>query len=301
MPTSSPGGQLCRELRKHAEEICLPHLIGHEALAPVADDVTFAIVGSVATGKCCADSDIDIAVVVSGRTYAYLRSIVPDLTQRWCSGRPAQEIVGGRQLHWYAVSTIQVKRELLSHNDGAMYAYGTARALRDPHSRLRRIVARYGPQVEEVRASRIEGKLDMLLRRAQVLTQASAAGRVMVADIGLEVIKLGLKTVALLDGALGLRKDLEGCAFTGALGRRLRPCFVRALAGIGDIARTRRLGKQVVMRCLVRPLQEAIEESSGAARSLGLRVGLPRPDPRHAEPQPSVAALWARRSEWLPR
>jgi len=270
-----------------------------DALAPVADDVAFAIVGSVATGFCRTDSDIDIAVIVSERVRRLLRSRVPHLVERWGGGRPTEEVVAGRQLHWYAVSTTEVRRALLCHNDGAMYAYGTAQVLRDPNGRLGRIVARHGPQVAKVRASRIEGKLDMLQRRAGVLPRAYRDGRVMVARMALEVIVLGLKTIALLDGAVGFRKDLEACAFAGGLGGALRAKLLQALAGIGELGRADRLTKQLVVGSIVRPLGEVVDACRCAARSQGMRDGLPRPDPRHVEPQPPPALLWKRRSEWL--
>jgi len=299
-PAPRRESRLCKQLRKHAQEVCFPYLASHKALAPVAQDAAFAIVGSVATGFCRAGSDIDIAVIAPDRSYRLVRRRVPGLTQRWRSGRPAEEIIGGRQLHWYAVSTTDVRRALLCHNDGAMYAYGTARILQDPGARLARLLARYGPHVADVRAARIAGKLDMLQRRAGVLSHMHC-NRLVVAQVALEALTLSFKAAALLDGAEGFRKDLEALVSKGRVGRALMLYFLQVLAGVGSLGEAARVTQRLVARRVSRPLAEMIETLEREARSQGLRTGLPRPDPRHAEPQPSPAMLWQQRAEWQAR
>lgn len=290
-------------LWRHAVGACLPHLLELDALQPFADRLSAAVVGSVATGTCDPDSDIDIALLASDRTYAALRSSTPEeWLPKWESGRPLSARVEGESLHWCVTRLCGVRRALLCHNDGAMYTYGTARVLRDPRGQFGRIIREHGPGVESVRKARTEGKLDMLIRRTRILDAAQRDGRVALATVTLEVIRIGLKTVALLDGVhADPRKHLESTALSGPIGASLRPSFLDALRGMAILGEDGRVAKRDVIRQLRKPLQHVTDELCEAARASGFTVGLARPDPRHAEPQPPPKALWQRRAEWQHR
>jgi hypothetical protein len=302
-PSHARQERLQARLWRHAVGACLPHLLELDALQPFRDSLSLVVVGSVATGMCDADSDIDIAAIASDRTYAALRSSAPEeWARKWESGRPLSARVEGESLHWYVTRLSGLRMALQCHNDSAMYHYGIARVLSDPRGRFGRVLAEHGPDAEGVRRARTEGKLDMLMRRTRILDAVQRDGRVALATVTLEVIRLGLKTVALLDGVhANPRKHLESTALRGPIGASLRPGFLEALRGMAILGEDGPVAKRDVIRQLRKPMQHVTDELRGAARASGFTVGLAKPDPRHGEPQPDPKALWKRRAEWQHR
>ena len=80
-------------LQEFAESKCLPYLLSLPRFASNIERLSFILVGSVATGLCREDSDIDIAIVCDGRTY----EVVSNGTQ-WAIGKPSETRIDRRNL-----------------------------------------------------------------------------------------------------------------------------------------------------------------------------------------------------------
>lgn len=260
-----------RRLREWAAHVALPFVIEAEKLP--RRSVSVLLIGSAATGRCREDSDVDLAILCQPRLYQRLCQGKP-----WANGRPTEVHLGDMQLHYFPQSVEAVQQALQALDDHAHYTYGTALPLVDRSSL-------YGDRIaplagsEAFRKARLEGKLDMLLRRLAALRACALEGEPLVlCRMSLEVVSLALKTVALIDGVpFDPRKRLMETALSGPLGRRLKPAFSTALL----CASAWRPGKP--NRLFLNHMQRLQSRLKSAARTAGYTVGLPKPDRRAAE------------------
>lgn len=255
-------------LREWAAHVALPFVLDAERLSPRS--VSVLLVGSAATGHCREDSDVDLAILC--RRHLFLRV---SQGKPWKSGRPTEVFLEGRRLHYFAQSVEDVQHALQALDDKAHYMYGTALPLLDRSCLyVGRIAALAGSQA--FRKARIEGKLDMLLRRLRVLRYSLEP--LTLSQISLEVVTLALKTVALLDGVpFDPRKRLMETALSGSLGRRLTEAFSAAL----HCASSWRPGRP--NSSFLNHMQRLQSRLTSAARKAGYAVGLPKPDHRAGE------------------
>ncbi len=87
------------ELQEYAKSKCLPYLLDLPRFASSIEQLSFIIVGSVATGLCEENSDIDIAIVCDGEIYETI-----SYETQWDSGRPSETRMDGIQLHYYGIT-----------------------------------------------------------------------------------------------------------------------------------------------------------------------------------------------------
>lgn len=261
---------LC-QLRDWAAHRALPFVLQTEGLSPRS--VSILVVGSVAAGNCRPSSDVDLAILCRPRVFSRISQGKP-----WAAGRPSKTCLDGRQLHYFAQSVKALEGRLRDLDDRAHYVYGTALPLLDRPSFYADRIAPLANS-EAFRKTRLEGKLDMLLRRLGALRGcAPEAEPLVLSQMSLEIVSLALKVVALLDGVpFDPRKRLMETALCGPLGRQLKRTFAAALLcasawkpGTGNPGFLNRI-------CRLPPRLKS------AAREAGYTVGLPKPDPRAAE------------------
>jgi predicted nucleotidyltransferase len=182
-------------LLRHARHKCLPYLLGLPELQPYLDEITFILVGSVATGLCTERSDIDIALVCDFSIYDKI-----SIGTEWGANRPSEVLIDGIQLHYYGISFAEIEHRLVEQDDIAIYVYSNAVVLCDPLDGYSRL---FGFKSDNglLRKQRIEGKLDMALRRLRALNFCidNEEDVLNIAAICLELIRLLLKIIALLD------------------------------------------------------------------------------------------------------
>lgn len=151
-------------LQALAQSKCLPYLVHCPRFEPYLDHLSFILVGSVATGLCREDSDIDIAVVCDEETYQAISKDTP-----WGMGRPSETEIDGVLLHYYAISFDKIESKLRELDDIYLHVYSHVLSLRDPENQYARRLGGLLSCVPEIKKQRLEGKLDMLIRRARAL------------------------------------------------------------------------------------------------------------------------------------
>jgi predicted nucleotidyltransferase len=277
-PNVEDGLMTPAEMRAFAENECVPYLLGLPRLKPHVDRLSLLLVGSVATGLCGEGSDVDIAVVCDEATY---HAISPGTA--WAEGRPSEITLKGVQLHYYAIPFEQIERKLDELDDVYLYVYGSAVVLSDPGGQYARRFAPFWSRAGDIRRERIEGKLDMLLRRVRAL-RACLADRDPLASarLCLELVTLSLKVTALLDDVpFDPRKRLFATALRGPLGRRIEAdvcALFLALGDLGQLPQDPSAGSGFLAR-----VESLARTLSDEAHLQGFRVGLAAPDRRHGE------------------
>ena len=263
-------------LQQVARSHCLPHLLAEPGFQSFQDRLSFVLVGSVATGTCHAKSDIDIAIICDP---AVLEAISAGTD--WQEGRPSETSIEGVQLHHYGIAFDAIDRRLRELDDEYLYVYGNALVLRDPGNRFTRETSWVREEEAEIRKQRIEGKLDMLLRRSRGLEQTLEVGDLVgTARVCLELITRCLKLTALLDRkAFDPRKRLFATATEGEIGRRIDRQVRRMFSALSILGEIEDPGDFTRFPFMLE-LKEVAGVLSEEARSQGYCVGLEHPDRR---------------------
>ncbi|MBA7617322.1 hypothetical protein ES703_24636 [subsurface metagenome] len=266
-------------LQGFAESKCLPYLLNLPSFKPYLERLSFILVGSVATGFCSEDSDIDIAIVCDEETY---RAISKDTL--WDAGRPSETEVNGVKLHYYAIRFNNVESKLRELDDVYLYVYSNAVVLQDAGNQYTRRFSRLTSHVSEVRKQRLEGKLDMLIRRSRALKFALAEKDILsIGRICLELIILCLKVIALLDNIpFDPRKRLFTTALKGRIGQQVEDKIRQLFSRLGTLGQLRK-DSDFASFAFPDKLKEIIAILSKEASKQGFRVGLESPDKRHVE------------------
>jgi predicted nucleotidyltransferase len=262
-----------------AKTKCLRYLVTRQEIAAHEDRITFLLVGSVATGLCREDSDIDIALLCDQDVYKAISK-----ETQWATGRPTEATVEHTQLHYYGITFGEVTARLQDLDDIYLYVYSDAVVLQDKQDNYTHRLSKLLSTGSDVRRQRIEGKLDMLMRRRRALRFCLQEGDpITVAKISLENIVLCLKVIALLDDvSFDPRKRFFRTALSGPLGIRhakdVRQLFheLGALDALGNENNGRAFG-------LPAKLDTITDMLCDVARNHGFRVGLEKPDRRHTE------------------
>ena len=253
-------------LREFARSMALPYLMELPKIKPHTANLSFVLVGSAAAGLCREDSDVDIAIVCDKATCEYVSE-----GQSWSEGRPTLVRIQGTQLHYYAISFEQIEAKMAVLDDGALYLYGTAIIISDPSRRYESLLSRLKGLGCGTRKERLEGKMDMLLRRMRALEGCMSQDNpdeLVIAEIYLEIIRRMLKIVALLDDiSFNPRKRLFTTALMGRLGQRLEGVIRGLLSRVGG----------------TESLKQLVKVLGQEAESQGFRVGLDAPDRRQME------------------
>ena len=134
-----------------------------------------------------------------------------------------------------------------------------------------------------IRASRLQGKLDMLGRRRCVLDMCFARqDAIVVAKVCLELVVLAAKVCALLDEVpFDPRKRLLTTSLNGPIGTQARRDITQMLGLLGRCA----LGSNRAQARYQDAVGRVIPLLKQAALSKGLEVSMRAPDRRHCEPQ----------------
>ncbi len=263
-------------LRSFAVDRCLPYLMTRPNLAPYRNDLSLVLVGSVATGLCDEASDVDIAIVCDKDIYDIISKGTP-----WGKGRPTEVHLCGIQLHYYAIAYGEILTRLAELDDVYMHVYSNVLALWDPKNQYATRLGALLGHNPEVRRQRLEGKLDMLIRRSRALRASLATGDIMsVGRLCLETLTRCLETTALLDDtSFDPRKRLFVTAVRGHLGAQLEPEFRLLLSTIGDLGQ---ISHAAALDNFAFPdrLDSVVSILSDAAKEQGFRVGLDTPDRR---------------------
>jgi len=261
------------------EEKCFPYLLDLPQLKPFLDKSSIILVGSVATGLCREDSDIDIAIVCD-------KAIFTEISKdtQWAKGIPTETKIDGVQFHYYATTFDGIKSKLQKLDDMYLYVYGYAKILQDPQNAFERFISKYKPDDIEIRKQRIEGKIDMLLRRTQALNYALGVKDLFgIIEICKELIALSLKVSALLDNVpFEPRKRLFQTSLQGKFGSQLKSNILRLFTDLGAIGQleTEANFKEF---SFIKTLLEITKLILSEAKKQGFKVGLKKPDYRHRE------------------
>jgi len=262
-----------------AKHRCLPYVLGLPRFAEHVSQLTVLLVGSVATGLCHNDSDIDISVLCESDVYDLIAA-----ETAWHEGRPTESEIDGTQLHYYAETFERVESQIRSLNDVSLYVYGSGVVLHDPKNQYARHFAWLIDEAELVRKERLEGKLDMLIRRSRGLEQALCDPDIIVlARMTLELVTRASKIAALLDSIpFDPRKRLFETALSGSMGRRIEPLLRDMVSAIGDLGSSD--GRESSAGTRVRSTTaQVVDALCGEAARQQLRVGLDAPDRRQLE------------------
>jgi predicted nucleotidyltransferase len=215
-----------------AESKCLSFLIELRQFKPFLQQLSFLLVGSVATGLCREDSDIDIAAICEKDIFAEISK-----NTRWVEGIPTETMIDDVQFHYYATTFNEIEKKLKEQDDMYMYVYGYAKILKDPKNAFNKFIGKYKPNDPEIRRQRIEGKADMLNRRTKALNYALETQDLFgITEICKELIALSLKIVALLDDVpFEPRKRLFQTCLHGQLGQQIKPEIKQLFTDMGAI------------------------------------------------------------------
>lgn len=266
-------------LQEFAESKCLLYLLDLPRFASHIERLSFILVGSVATCFCTEGSDIDIAIVCDEETYKAISKGTP-----WDAGRPSEAEIDGVQLHYYAITVDRIERKLRELDDVYLYVYSNAVVLRDPQNRYIQRFGGLSSHVPEVRKQRLEGKLDMLLRRSRALKSCLDEKDILtIGRVCLELITLCLKVTALLDDIpFGPRKRLFTTALKGRLGQQVEDKIRQLLSSLGTVGQLRD-DSDFASFAFPDKVKEIIEMLSEEAGKQGFQVGLESSDRRHVE------------------
>ena len=266
-------------LIEFAKSSCLPYLLRLPGVAPHIDRIAFILVGSVATGLCRKDSDVDIALVCDNDIYKAI-----SVGYEWNKGRPSEARIEDIQLHYYGIRLDEIKTRLRELDDVYLYVYSNTIVLQDTGNRYTRSLGGFLSSVPEIRGKRIEGKLDMLLRRSRALQHCLAERDILtIGKVCLELITICLKLTALLDDVpFDPRKRLFKTAMSGKLGQCLQERVRDIFSGLGNLGQLK-TDSDFVSFELPDKFKDIIRLLSQETRTQGFCVGLEKPDRRHME------------------
>lgn len=267
------------KLQEFARSRALPYLLELPLLKPYADGLSLVLVGSAASGLCRLDSDVDIAIICDNETY----KIISQGTS-WDVSRPTEITIDGIQLHYFARSFEQIEERLSELDDDYLYHYSNAVVLRDPRGQFTGRLGKLFSHSPEVRKQRLEGKLDMLVRRSRALESCLDQKDILtIARVCLELITLCLKVTPLLgDVPFDPRKRLFSTALKGCVGGRVGERIRELLSSLGTLGQLRE-DSDFVNFAFQPKLAELSAILCEEARKQGFRVGLDSPDRRHIE------------------
>ncbi len=266
-------------LQEFAKSKCLPYLMGLPQFKSDLDRLTFLLVGSAADGLCREDSDVDIAIVCDEDTYEQIAK-----GQQWYTGRPSEAQIDGVQLHYYGISFQRIESKLRELDDVYLYVYSNGIVLAGSAEAYRERLGGLLASIPQVRKERLEGKLDMLMRRSRALRSGLGEQDIYVlAAVYLEVMALCLKVIALLDDVpFDPRKRLFSMALAGPTGRKVEDQIRQLFCDMGDLGCLKHQSDFDGLSFRQR-MAEIVDSLSAEACKQGFRVRLDRPDRRHIE------------------
>lgn len=206
------------QLISFAFKMAYPFIIEQPTIKEYLSRISFILVGSAATGLCNADSDVDICLICDQKTFDTI-----SVGTRWINGRPTEVVLDGTQLHYYAISTDSLDKQIAEMDDLALYVYGNSIVIDDTTGQYKRIAEKiHNPALL---SQRFANEIDMLGRRRKALyyvmnNDTDPMARI---EICTEIMKRLLMCIALFDGReYDRRKRLYRTALLGATGNVLK-------------------------------------------------------------------------------
>lgn len=266
-------------LNEKAKHECLPYLKNLSRFKPYDKKISFVLVGSVASGFCRKESDIDIAVVSSEKIFNEISK-----NTYWKEGKPSEAMIGDTQLHYFGISLEKIEQKLTELNDFYLYEYSNAFVLEDPSKNFTKKISVLTAVNPIVRKQRLEGKLDMLIRRNRAIKYTIADKDIIsIGKMAFEIMSLTLKVIALLDDVpFDPRKRLFITALKGKFGRSAEE-EIRHLFGIIGLIGKLRTESDFSKYSFQKEMNIFIGLLSHEASEQGFQVGFEKPDMRFAE------------------
>ena len=267
------------KLQEFAKSKCLPYLLNLPRFASSIEQLSFILVGSVATGLSEEGSDIDIAIVCDEEFYEAI-----SYDTQWGASRPSQIRIGGIQLHYYGITFEKIGSRLSDLDDIYLYVYSNSVVLRDPQDRYVQWLHGLSSHTPEIRKQRLDGKLDMLIRRSRALGSVISERDILcIGRLCLETITLCLKITALLDDVpFDPRKRLFRTALKGRIGQQIEDRVRHLFSSLGNLGQ---LNEDSDFMGFAFPgmMNEMVNTLSQEAAKQGFLVGLEQLDRRHLE------------------
>ena len=152
------------KLKKFAFGTGYNYIIEQQKFKDNFDKICFLLVGSVATGLCSIDSDVDICMLCERETFEKI-----SVDTKWQMGCPTEIIIDGIQLHYYAISTESVIDKINKFDDITFYVYGTATVIGGNSMIFDKITKLINST--DIKTSRFNIAINMLNRRTKALNQ----------------------------------------------------------------------------------------------------------------------------------
>jgi len=196
------------------------------------EDLSYVVVGPVATGLVTSLSGIDIAVMGDR---GVLESLAED--PAWNGGRPWDTILDGAPLKYYCIAYDQVEQGLRELRDSYFYHYANGIVVHDPTGKCSEFMTTVRSALPELRRQRLEGKLDMLRRRFSAMETAFRYRDVMAAAaLCVEMVTMAIKVTALLDDVpFDPRNQLFFCGLAGRVGYQVEGIIRKLIGHIGEL------------------------------------------------------------------
>jgi len=263
-----------------AKQTALPYLLKQPALQPFVEQLSFVLVGSVATGFCSENSDVDIAIVCESSIYSTLSQ-----GTRWDAGRPTEVFIDGVQLHYYGITFDKIINKMTELSDHYLFIYSHVQLLKDPQNAYRNRISPFAAQQPNIRKQRIEGKADMLKRRFNVLKLLFERKEdiISIMNLKLELVTRMLKLIALLDNVpFDSRKRLFQTALAGKFGQQLHKQMLELLANFDEAGRMM-LIQNPSQSTFIYSMQTILDKICNELKNQGLCTELPKPDMRQTK------------------
>jgi len=265
------------KLLEFAKSDCMSYLLNLPVIAPYSDQISFVLVGSVASGLCQENSDIDIALICDDKIYKIISK-----NSSWDKGIPTETKLNGIQLHYFGITSDKIKAKLEQLDDIFLFVYSNVIILKN-EQKIESLNA-FIKKASKIRRQRIEGKLDMLLRRLLAFKQCLIEKDIMVTyRICMDLITICLKVIALLDNVpFDPRKRFFKTALSGELGQKLQRKVQIIFSELGKIGQQGD-DEAFIYSDLPGKFDDIVQCLSDETVKQGFRVGLEKPDYRHME------------------
>ncbi len=214
-----------------AKYVACPYVRHLDAVKPHLYNLSIILVGSVATGICSADSDVDICILCPKKIYNDIYSQV-----EWNNGKYMELTISGISTRYYLETIEDVCDGLMKLDDLTFYLYNYSQPLDDisgAHKNLKKFIAD-----QQIVAKRKKHIHNSMLKRRRALTKyldsyTDPFGRVIVAQ---DTIRTLLRAIATYDSIpFDPKKHPYETALAGATGKFLKPCVDDILACLSKI------------------------------------------------------------------
>lgn len=217
-----------------AKYVACPYVRNLDAVKPYVYSVSIILVGSVATGICTPDSDVDICILCPKKVY---NEIFPKI--EWNNGKYMELTISGINTRYYLESIEDVCEGLTKLDDLTFYLYNYSQPLDDvsgAHKNLKKFISE-----QQIVAKRKKYVHNSMLKRRRALTKyldsyMDPFGRVIVAH---DTIRTLLRAIAAYDNIpFDPKKHPYITALAGQTGEFLKPCMdelMNCLSKITDV------------------------------------------------------------------